>query len=79
VDEILAVGDLAFQEKCIARLLDLRAQGRTLIFVSHETGRIPLLCERALWLDKGQLVMDGPAADVIATYETAARAGEPDM
>ena len=74
IDEVLAVGDQQFQKKCAARLDHLRGEGRTLVCVSHDFGTIPRLCGRAIWLDHGRLVMDGPAADVVAAYQEAAPA-----
>lgn len=74
IDEVLAVGDQQFQKKCAARLDHLRGEGRTLVCVSHEFGTVLRLCDRAIWLDHGRLVADGPAADVIAAYQEAAPA-----
>jgi ABC-type polysaccharide/polyol phosphate transport system ATPase subunit len=73
IDEVLAVGDQAFQSKCMDKILEFRQQGKTLLFVSHSTGLVQRLCERALWLDRGELVMDGKAAEVAAAYEGGAR------
>jgi lipopolysaccharide transport system ATP-binding protein len=67
VDEILSVGDAAFAQKCSARLEKFRKSG-TLLFVSHNTGAVTRLCERALWLDHGEVRALGPAADVCAHY-----------
>lgn len=69
VDEVLAVGDHAFQAKCMERILDHRRAGKTLLCVSHAGGAVETLCERALWLDHGELVMDGPASEVLDAYE----------
>ncbi len=69
IDEVLAVGDNAFQTKCIERIKTLRAQGKTLLCVTHALTTIQKLCERALWLDHGELMMDGKIGDVIAAYE----------
>ena len=64
IDEVLAVGDIGFQKKCLARMEDeLRRQGRTILFVSHNLEAIRALCGRALLLDKGMLVCDGPIFD----------------
>jgi ABC-type polysaccharide/polyol phosphate transport system ATPase subunit len=73
IDEVLAVGDQAFQAKCMQKIMEFKRQGRTLLFVSHSTGAVQQLCERALWLDHGELAMDGEAADVVAAYEGCAR------
>jgi ABC-type polysaccharide/polyol phosphate transport system ATPase subunit len=69
IDEALSVGDAAFQEKCVDRMARLKAEGRTLLFVSHDLSRIPGLCERTLWLHKGRLRMDGPTPIVLEEYE----------
>jgi len=69
IDEVLSVGDQAFQSKCTKKILEFKQQGKTLLFVSHSTGAVQSLCERALWLDHGELVMDGVAAEVAAAYE----------
>jgi homopolymeric O-antigen transport system ATP-binding protein len=69
IDEVLAVGDAAFQRKCIDRILHLKAEGRTLMFVSHDVEQINRLCDRAIWLDHGKVMMDGPADKVTAKYE----------
>lgn len=69
IDEVLAVGDHTFQAKCFAKIRELRDQGRTLLCVSHASTMIQQLCERALWLDHGALVMDGPVAEIVAAYE----------
>ncbi len=68
VDEVLAVGDKAFREKCYARIEELLAGGRTLFFVSHSERDLLRFCTRGLYLDKGALVMDGPIKDVVARY-----------
>ncbi|HWB82793.1 MAG TPA: ABC transporter ATP-binding protein [Bryobacteraceae bacterium] len=68
IDEVLAVGDAAFQEKCRQRIDSLRAEGRTLLCVSHVAGAVREICERAIWLDHGELIMDGPSQEVITAY-----------
>jgi len=68
VDEVLAVGDTAFQEKCMARMGDLSVGGRTVLFVSHNLAAVSRLCSRALLLSAGELVYDGTVADGLATY-----------
>jgi ABC-type polysaccharide/polyol phosphate transport system ATPase subunit len=73
IDEVLAVGDQAFQTKCMDKILEFKDQGKTLLFVSHSTGAVQKLCERALWLDHGELLMDGDAAEVAAAYEGGSR------
>jgi ABC-type polysaccharide/polyol phosphate transport system ATPase subunit len=69
VDEILAVGDQSFQAKCIERIRRLRKSGKTLLFVSHNAGMVLELCDRALWLDHGSLIMQGPAKEIVAAYQ----------
>jgi ABC-2 type transport system ATP-binding protein len=68
VDEVLAVGDKAFREKCYRRIEELLAGGRTLFFVSHNEKDLRRFCTRGLYLDKGSLVLDAPVADVLARY-----------
>ncbi len=68
VDEVLAVGDQAFQNKCFEEIRRFRASGKTLLFVSHATMLVREICNRGLWLDHGQVVMDGTAAEVLDAY-----------
>ncbi|GAA4157925.1 hypothetical protein GCM10022286_10140 [Gryllotalpicola daejeonensis] len=68
VDEVLAVGDKAFREKCYARIEELLAAGRTLFFVSHSERDLRRFCSRGLYLKKGELVMDGAIDDVLDRY-----------
>lgn len=68
VDEVLAVGDIAFQQKCLGRMAEFHEEGRTVVFVSHDTGTVARLCERVIWLDDGTIRADGPAAEVIDAY-----------
>lgn len=68
VDEVLAVGDKAFRDKCYKRIDELLAEGRTLFFVSHSERDLRRFCTRGLYLDKGGLVLDGPIADVLDRY-----------
>ncbi|MEB3203380.1 MAG: ABC transporter ATP-binding protein [Candidatus Sericytochromatia bacterium] len=69
IDEVLAVGDAAFQKKCIERIRGFRREGRTIIFVSHSHGQVAELCSRAAWIDSGVLRAVGPCEDVLAQYE----------
>ncbi len=69
IDEVLAVGDQKFQAKCTEKIFEIRNQGKTILCVSHVSPTLRELCDRALWLDHGQLVMDGPIRDVIEAYE----------
>ena len=69
VDEVLAVGDQAFQSKCFDRIREMRRAGKSLLFVSHSAGMVLELCDRALWLDRGELIVQGEAASVIEAYQ----------
>jgi lipopolysaccharide transport system ATP-binding protein len=68
MDEILAVGDVSFQQKCLDKMHEIRNQGRTILFVSHSMAAVTRLCERAILLDKGHLMADGPADEVVNGY-----------
>ncbi len=68
VDEVLAVGDKAFREKCYARIDELLAQGRTLFFVSHNEKDLRRFCTRGLYIRDHRLALDAPIADVLARY-----------
>ena len=68
VDEVLAVGDKAFREKCYRRIEELLAGGRTLFFVSHSEKDLRRFCTRGLYLEKGALVLDAPIAEVLDRY-----------
>jgi lipopolysaccharide transport system ATP-binding protein len=78
VDEVLAVGDAAFQKKCLGKMGDVARGGRTIIFVSHQMNQIRRLCERAIWIDSGQLRLDGPVDTVISAYEQASLLASPE-
>jgi lipopolysaccharide transport system ATP-binding protein len=71
VDEVLAVGDLSFQQKCLGKLDAVSRSGRTVLFVSHQMNQLRRLCGRTLWLDGGRLVEIGDTADVINHYEAS--------
>jgi lipopolysaccharide transport system ATP-binding protein len=73
IDEALAVGDAYFQQKCLRWLRGFQKNG-TVLFCSHDTGAVMSFCEQAIWLDKGNLQMIGPAKDVCEAYTTAVRA-----
>ncbi len=68
VDEVLAVGDMEFQKKCLGRMGEVSKGGRTVLFVSHNMGSIVSLCQRAILLDAGKTVIDGKAAEVVQKY-----------
>jgi lipopolysaccharide transport system ATP-binding protein len=68
VDEVLAVGDQYFVGKCVRYIQEFHRSGRTLVLVSHDLTLIRSLCQRVVWIDRGQLVRDGPVAEVCAEY-----------
>src|SRR5579871_6331508 len=68
VDEVLAVGDYEFQRKCLGKMKDVRTDGRTVLFVSHNMTAVNNLCARSILLEKGRVLADGPTADVTRTY-----------
>jgi ABC-2 type transport system ATP-binding protein len=69
IDEVLAVGDAAFARRCLERIADLRGAGRTIVFVSHDLVTMRELCQRAVWLDEGRVMVDGPADRAIGLYK----------
>ena len=71
VDEVLAVGDIEFQKKCLGKMQEVSKSGRTIVFVSHQMNQIRRLCGRVLWIDGGQVREQGPTGSVVAKYETA--------
>lgn len=75
VDEVLAVGDAEFQRRCLGRMEDLSRSGRTVLFVSHQMQAVSQLCDEAIWLDKGEVVLEGSSSEVVAGYLQAGLAG----
>jgi lipopolysaccharide transport system ATP-binding protein len=73
VDEVLAVGDASFQSKCLGKMGEVAEAGRTVLLVSHNMGAITRLCERALLLSGGDLVVDGPPGEVVSAYLSEGR------
>jgi ABC-type polysaccharide/polyol phosphate transport system ATPase subunit len=71
IDEALAVGDEAFQEKCYAKIGEFQREGRTIAFVSHDMSAVRRVAHRAVWLTKGRIAADGPAETAIAAYHAA--------
>lgn len=71
VDEVLAVGDVKFQRKCLGKMGDVARAGRTIILVSHQLNQIRRLCNRTVWVDFGEVRQTGPTAEVVSAYETA--------
>jgi lipopolysaccharide transport system ATP-binding protein len=68
IDEVLAVGDLSFQQKCLERIQQFRDNGCSILLVSHVGSKIEEMCEEAIWLDHGRLRASGTARDVVASY-----------
>ena len=72
----LAVGDLAFQHKCLKRIAQFKADGCTIILVSHDTGLVAEMCDEALWLNPGRVMAHGPADEVVRRYIAEAESPE---
>jgi ABC-type polysaccharide/polyol phosphate transport system ATPase subunit len=68
IDEVLAVGDQAFQDRCLRRIRDIQENGATVILVSHDLESVRRLCQHAIWLDAGRVRADGPTAEVASKY-----------
>jgi len=68
LDEIVAAGDQAFQARCVERMTGFRASGKTILCVSHSPGTIRMLCDRALWIDRGRVLLDGGVDPVLDAY-----------
>jgi len=68
VDEVLAVGDTSFQKKCLNKMHSVGKEGRTVLFVSHNLSAVTSLCQRALWLNQGRVVSDGPSQQTVSEY-----------
>lgn len=75
IDEVLAVGDAEFQQKCLNKMEAVGKQGRTVLFVSHNMGAISRLCERVIWIHQGRLIRDGNSEEVISAYLNAGTSG----
>jgi ABC-2 type transport system ATP-binding protein len=78
LDEVLAVGDEEFQEKCFATFERFRGEGKTVVLVTHDLASVNRFCDRVIWIDSGQVRQTGPAAEVTALYRDAA-AGMPHL
>jgi lipopolysaccharide transport system ATP-binding protein len=78
VDEVLAVGDYNFQQKCLNKMQDVSSRGRTILFVSHNMGAISRLCQRCLLLDGGQLVQAGNVSEVVEAYIVGGAGSNPE-
>jgi lipopolysaccharide transport system ATP-binding protein len=75
IDEVLAVGDVAFQAKCLGKMSDVTRGGRTILFVSHNMGAINALCEKAIWIEKGRIMQIGPSVAVTEACTRFQKAG----
>jgi ABC-type polysaccharide/polyol phosphate transport system ATPase subunit len=75
LDEVLAVGDISFQEKCYATFDRLRGEGKTIVFVSHDLGSVAQYCDRAAFLNRGDLVALGAAEEVVDDYQSREQTG----
>jgi ABC-type polysaccharide/polyol phosphate transport system ATPase subunit len=76
VDEVLAVGDQAFQQQCLDRINEMKRDGVTILLVTHSLGNVREMCDRALWLDGGQIQDDGPVEQVLEKYMGQVRAAD---
>ncbi len=74
VDEVLAVGDAAFQKKCLGKLKDITQDGRAVLYVSHHLGQLRQLCQKGIWIDKGQVRYSGSIGDAVAQYDRSLNA-----
>lgn len=78
VDEVLAVGDIKFQKKCLGKMGDVAKAGRTIILVSHQMNQIRRLCQRVVWFDAGSVRLDSTTTRVLGAYEAEMLASEPE-
>jgi lipopolysaccharide transport system ATP-binding protein len=76
VDEVLAVGDINFQKKCLGKMGDVARAGRTVVLVSHQMNQMRRLCDRVVWVDGGTIRMIGTAHEVVSAYESAMSRGD---
>ncbi|MFH1278225.1 MAG: ABC transporter ATP-binding protein [Candidatus Eisenbacteria bacterium] len=74
VDEVLSVGDAAFRERCLAKMEEVTRVGRTVVFVGHNMAMVGSACDRAIWIDKGTLLAEGKAGEVVSAYQEATAA-----
>ncbi len=77
IDEVLSVGDLAFQQKARQRMKEMMAQARLMVMVSHELPTLPAVCNKGAWMSHGRIVMTGPIDDVVAAYKQHMRGDRP--
>jgi len=71
IDEVLGVGDQAFYARCLEKIRSFQSQGKTIMLASHSVELITMLCQKALWIERGRVVMQGPAAEVVAAYRAS--------
>jgi lipopolysaccharide transport system ATP-binding protein len=76
VDEVLAVGDIKFQKKCLGKMGDVAREGRTVVLVTHQMNQIRRLCNRVMWIDSGSARLSGPTNETVIAYESAMSSGE---
>jgi ABC-type polysaccharide/polyol phosphate transport system ATPase subunit len=76
LDEVMAAGDAAFQEKARKRMNSLLERAGIVVFASHSLSQLPTFCERTIWLDHGRVMLDGASPDVIKAYEASIVTGE---
>ncbi|HEY4742761.1 MAG TPA: ABC transporter ATP-binding protein [Candidatus Acidoferrales bacterium] len=76
VDEVLAVGDMNFQKKCLGKMGDVARAGRTVVLVTHQLNQIRRLCHRVVWIDNGGIRLDGNTHEVVSSYESTMARGE---
>lgn len=77
IDEVLSVGDEAFQRKCMERIAQFRRSGCTIVFVSHDADAVIEMCDQALWLHGGRVMAGGRASDVVDAYLLQSGSAEP--
>lgn len=77
VDEVLSVGDVYFQEKCLDKMQEFKRRGITIVVVSHSPQLVEEFCERAIWLDHGRLVSEGPSRELVKEYIDSIHASQP--
>jgi ABC-type polysaccharide/polyol phosphate transport system ATPase subunit len=73
IDEVLGVGDQAFYAKCLEKIRSFQNAGKTIVLASHAVELITMLCQQALWIERGHVVMQGPAEEVVAAYKATAK------
>src|SRR5467141_3728139 len=76
VDEVLAVGDITFQKKCLDKMQDVARAGRTVVLVTHQMNQIRRLCHRVVWIDDGAVRASGPTGETTSAYESAMARGD---